>query len=196
MMTRRKKIVFGILLATCSIVSWRAGIEHGRGPAVRLVRVVPLGPGRAGGVLPLLVDGSLRDGCIPIVARSISRWVINKDGKLQLIKEPLTNVPLVAHDTPPPKAMLASYKVDPRKIVPLFLPTGIPRDDEFGLPVTPWMLSTDASPLSCGVLELLKGLMSSDVVGAHDIPIEILPPLPATPNNPAAAGDQVKKGPT
>jgi hypothetical protein len=193
MMTRRKRIAFGFTLGLCSVVSWYSGREQGRGPAITPVKIVPLGPGRAGGVLPLLVSGSTRDGCIPLVARSISRWVINPENKLQLIKEPLTNVPMVAHNPPPPADLAKQYKVDARKIVPLFLPTGIPFEGEFGRSVTPWMLSTDASPLACGIEEFLRGMWKPNVVGAHDIEIEILPAVSSAGSAPAGA-EQARKG--
>ena len=183
--------------------------QKGRGPAVRVVSITPLGPGHVGGVLPLLVDSKTRDGCIPIVARSITRWIINRDGNLQLIKEPLSNVPLVAYDPAPPHDMVPQYGFDRRKIVPLFLPGGVPDVSDFGRLLIhdkpfvdehgvhhaigytePWKLETDASPMACGITDLITSLWHPNVIGAYDIPIEILPAVLASSGNPAAAAVQ------
>ena len=206
----RKKVIPGLVWALLAgIVIGHLAFQKGQGPAVRVVSIKPIGPGYMNGFLPLLVDGHTRDGCIPIVARSITRIILNRQGRMQLIKEPLTNVPLVAYDPRPSSDLMLRYPFDHRKIVPLFLPNGIPLVSDFGSVlvhdrqftdengvvrspgyVEPWKLQTDSAPLACGLLELVKGVWRPSVVGSHNIPIEILPPVLATPENPAAAAVQ------
>ena len=177
-----------VLIALVSAVGGAAigapfAFQRGRGPAVRIMDVQARGHGRPGGILPLAVVGHTRDGCIPIVARSLQRWIIDDQGQVVLEREPLANVALVSHEPKPPADLVKGRRLANYKLLDLPLPTGLKPGQ--------WTFNTQASPFSCdGVLGVFSWLMQQAPTGAYDIPVTIDPVLPATPDNPPAAGAQ------
>ena len=170
--------------------------EKGRGPAIRIVRVSADGPGRPGGFLPLRVTGHVRPGCVPVIARSITRYVrVNEMGVddpsgtyRKEEKEPLANVPLVSHDPTLPASM-AGLKPLPYKVILLPLPSGMSPSDP--LVASPWEFNTEASPLFCdGIWGLVLSSFLPATVAAYDVPIQIVSATTATPQNPPAAAKQ------
>ena len=157
--------------------------QKGRGPAVRIVDVEARGHGRPGGILPLAVVGHTRDGCIPIVARSLQRWIVDDSNQLVLEREPLANIALVAHEPKPSPDIAKGHKLANYKLLDLPLPTGLKPGE--------WMFNTQASPFSCdGVMGVFSWLIREAPTGAYDIPVIIDPVLPAGPSDPPAAGVQ------
>ena len=157
--------------------------QRGRGPAVHIVEVQARGHGRPGGILPLSIVGHTRDGCIPIVARSLQRWIVDNDNQVVLEREPLANIPLVAHEPPVPPDMAKGRKIASYKLLDLPLPTG--------LKPGAWTFNTQASPFSCdGVFGVFSWLQQLAPTGAYDVPVIIDPVLPAGPSDPPAAAVQ------
>lgn len=181
-MMRKKLASAAIGAALSACVIGPIALQTGKGPLVHFISIKPLGPGRAGGVLPLLIDSKIREGCIPLVARSLTRLIMNHDGRIQTIKFPLTNAPLVTYDPVPPADLVKQYGFDHRKIVPIFLPLGLPNSDDYGTPLMihgnpePWRLQTDSVPSVCSLGDLFRNTFSGQTIGARDIPVELVVP--------------------
>ncbi|MCQ8279841.1 hypothetical protein NFI95_15460 [Acetobacteraceae bacterium KSS8] len=117
------------------------------------------------------------------MARSLERWIVNDHNEIVLEREPLANIPLVAHQPEPPAEMAAGRKLAAYKLLDLPLPTGI----KPGV----WTFNTQASPIYCdGIFGMFAWALGHHPEGAYDIPITIDPVLPATESNPPAAAIQ------